>query len=305
MKHPFCSPLLWLTCWLAANVAAVTPSAGQSTTESPTAPANSLVSAQAQVSLSLNVVISASMPGEIKQVDVSEGHSVDAGQRLVLLDDELAQAEYVAAQRAYEAAELQAANDVDTRFAKRSLDVRLREYEQNEAANLQYKGTVSETELDRLRLVVDQSRLAIEQAEHERKVAAAQAGEKLAAVEAAAVRLRKHAVVAPVPAEVAEVFVQVGQRVEAGEPLIRLIDLVSLKVECLVDSLAASRLSIDDQVVFQYDDNKSCDGVIQFISSEIHPVTGQVRVVAIVSNDKGRLKPGTRGRLVTGATAAR
>ncbi len=276
-------------------------SPASSTTDSsdtPIANQGRLISAQAQASLIINVIIAASMPGEIAHVDVKEGQSIGLGGSLVRLDDELARAELVATQSAFDGAEIQAGNDVDARFASRTLDVRIREYEQSVAANRKFAGTVSETELDRLRLVVDQSRLGIEQAKHEQRVAMALAGEKQAAVDAAAVRLRKHVVIAPHAAQVAEVFVQVGQRMDAGEPIVRLIDLESLKVECLVDAEMARQTAAGDRVVFHFDDDQLCEGQIEFVSSEIHPVTEQVRILATVKNPSQKLRPGTRGRLM-------
>jgi multidrug efflux pump subunit AcrA (membrane-fusion protein) len=259
--------------------------------------AKRLISDQAQASLRFNVTIAASMPGEVSVVDVTEGQQVNEGDRLVQLDDAVARAEWIASQRALDAAELQASNDVDARFAKRSLDVKSREFEQSEAANQSFQGTVSDTEIDRLRLVVDQSRLAIEQAEHERKVAVAQAEEKAAIAGAAAVKVQKHSVLAPRESQVAELLVQVGQRVDAGEPMVRLIDVSSLRIECLVDAAQAKLTKAGEPVAFEFDGAQTCHGQIDFVSPEINPVTGQVRILATVANKDGQLRPGTQGKL--------
>lgn len=281
----------------AGSVSAIEAGKGKAKKDKAKPVAKRLISDQAQASLRFNVTIAASMPGEVAVVDVTEGQQVVAGERLVQLDDAVARAEWIASQRALDAADLQASNDVDAKFAKRSLDVKLREYEQSEAANKTFRGTVSDTELDRLRLVVDQSRLAIEQAEHERKVAVAQAGEKEAIAHAAEVKLKKHSVVAPRDAQVAEVLVQVGQRVDAGEPMVRLMDVLSLRVECLVDADQVTELQAGQSVIFEYADKLSCQGTVDFVSPEINPVTKQVRILATVENTSGQLRPGTQGKL--------
>lgn len=257
-----------------------------------------LISDQAQAVLQLNVTISASMAGEIAEINVVEGQRIAQAESIAKLDDAVARAEWLATKRAHEAALLEATNDVDARFAQRSLEVRLRELEQSESANTTVRGTVSETEIDRLRLVVDQSRLAIEQAEHQQKVAMAQAGEKEAVANAANVRVQKHAIVAPRDATVAELFVQVGQRVDAGEPIARLIDLRTLRIECLVNAALAKETRTGEPVRFEFENNQACTGKIEFVSPEIHPVTGQVRILATVENPDSKLRPGTRGRLV-------
>jgi multidrug resistance efflux pump len=295
--HPMVWSLIALGCLsFAVNVSALEPDKGKSK-KNKTKATKRLISDQAQASLRFNVTIAASMPGEVAEIDVTEGQEVAVGDRLVQLDDTVARAEWIASQRALDAAELQASNDVDARFAKRSLDVKQREYEQSEAANKSFEGTVSDTEIDRLRLVVDQSRLAIEQAEHERKVAVAQAEEKAAIAGAAAVKVQKHGVVAPRVSQVAEVLVQVGQRVDAGEPMVRLIDVQTLRVECLVDAKQAESTKAGEPVVFEFDTDQSCNGKIDFVSPEVNPVTGQVRILATVENKNGNLRAGTQGVL--------
>ena len=83
---------------------------------------------QAQASLMQNVFIAAPMPGVVSKVDVTEGDTVGSGDRVVLISNEQASTELDAAKAAYEAARLASANDVDRRYAQRTLEVRLREF---------------------------------------------------------------------------------------------------------------------------------------------------------------------------------
>ena len=159
-----------------------------SATESSSEPAVLLEIDGAQISLIQNTYVAAPIAGVVASVDVNEGDRVDVGRSLVRLRADQAESELLAAQSAYEAARLESANDVDERYARRTLEVRQRELMQSQEANRSFVGTVSETEIEKLKLVVDQSRLAIEQAEHQRMVASATAAEKQAVVQIAKAR---------------------------------------------------------------------------------------------------------------------
>ncbi len=191
--------------------------------------------ADAQVSLIQNTFVAAPIAGVVAEVLVAEGDQVELGRRLVQLDSLQAQTELEAARAAYDAARLQSDNDVNERYARRTLEVRQRELQQSMDANTQFTGSISETEIAKLQLVVDQSRLAIEQAQHESKIARANAVEKLAAMRIVEARVRKHGVQATVAGNIVEVAIEPGEWVEAGKPIVRVISLNPIRVECFVD----------------------------------------------------------------------
>ncbi len=300
MPQPFQPVTVVAACCMLFLIVVSTTTAGQPSVPPSQANASTKVlSTQAQVSLITNVTIAANVDGEVSLIDVVEGTEVKLGTRLIQLEDSLARAELASSHSALEAAQLQASSDVDARYAQRTLEVGLREYEQSHSANQQYRGTVSETELAQMNLVVDQSRLAIEQAILDQRVAAANAAEQKAVVDAAEVRLRKHRVTAPHSGLIAEVMVQVGQYVELGQPMIRLIVLDPMKVECLIAADQVSEIAKGSPVIYRWGEGYVSSGEITYVSPEIHPVTGQVRLTATVRNPNGKLRPGTRGQLET------
>jgi macrolide-specific efflux system membrane fusion protein len=211
-----------------------------------------------------------------------------------------------AAQAAYEAARLESDNDVDARYAKRTLEVRQRELQQSVIANDQFPGSVSETEIAKLQLVVDQSRLAIEQAEHELQVARAVAKEKLATSRIVEARLRKHGVEAPVGGYAVEIVVEPGEWVEAGKPIVRIISLQPIRVECFVDGRTHGPELVGRVIEFfpaggekaTSAESQSLTGKVTFVSPELHPVTGQARLWATIDNPKLSARAGMRGRIV-------
>ena len=258
---------------------------------------------EAQLSLIQNTLIAAPMAGVVDAVMVKEGDRVTAGQQMVQLNADQVTTELRAADAASQAAELEASNDVDARYAKRTLEVRRRELQQNMEANEGFAGAISDTEIEKLRLVVDQSELAIEQAVHDLQVAAAAAREKAAAAEIVKARLEKHTIRSPAVSQVVQVDVQPGQWVEAGKPVIRLISLDPIRVECFVDGRQHGDDLIGRQVEFEFAEagraafNKKLLGEVVFVSPEVHPVTGQARLWATLNNPEKQGRAGMRGKL--------
>lgn len=267
-----------------------------------------LLETQSQVSLIKNASIAAPIDGVISSVSVTEGDQIDAGTLLVRLEASRAKTELAAAKAAYQAAKIQSSNDVDERYARRTLSVSEREYRQSVAANERFAEAVSEIELDRLRLVVQQAELAIEQAAHEREVAVASADEKAAGVEIALARLEKHSIQSTINGMVAEVSVQPGEWVEPGKPIVRIISLDPVRVECFIDGRKFGNEIVGNDVVFQVGvslaDGESSEpqgefsGKVTFVSPELQAVTGQVRLWATIPNPKMKLRAGMTGKLM-------
>ena len=146
---------------------------------------NSILVESAQTSLIQNTKIAAPLSGIVAAVHVTEGELLAVGTPLVELRSEMAQRELEAARSALEAATLKSENDVNLRYAQRTLQVRENEMKQSQIANETYAGAVSAMELEELALQVDQAALAIEQAKQELLIAHATTNEKAATVEIA------------------------------------------------------------------------------------------------------------------------
>ncbi|MEL6110361.1 MAG: HlyD family efflux transporter periplasmic adaptor subunit [Planctomycetota bacterium] len=249
-----------------------------------------LVIENAQTSLIQNTKIAAPVAGIIERVDIREGDRVAIDAPLVRLNRDLAQDELGAAKAALEAATLRSENDVNLRYARRTLQVRENEMRQSEIANETYSGAVSQMELEEIALQVDQAALAIEQAQQELLIARATSNEKAAAVAIAQTNLSRHQITAPVAGMVTEVDVAVGEWVEAGKPMVRVISLDPLRVECFVDGREHGRELIGRPVSFRVKgakDESVLKGKVSFVSPELQPVTGQVRLWATVENPRG------------------
>lgn len=254
---------------------------------------------RAQTSLIQNAFIASPLGGVVSDVSVKEGDFVSRDSPLVQLRSDLVEKELVAAQAALQAALLESENDVDLRYAQRTMEVRQNEMRQSRLANQTYAGAVSQMELEELSLQVDQSALAMEQADHELRVAAAASVEKEAAVEIAQTRLDQHSVRTTVAGMVVEIDVETGEWVEAGKPLIRIITLDPIRVECLIDGRTYGRELVGRKAQFlPINGDVQLEGEVTFVSPELHPVTGQVRLWATIQNPDSKMGSGMIGKLI-------
>ncbi len=256
---------------------------------------------EAQTSLIQNTVIASPLAGVVEAVRVTEGDRLEAGTVVVQLADGLAEEEVAAARAALQTARLERQNDVAVRYAERRFEVSTHKLKQSGVANETYRGAVTDLELRQLQLEADQSALAIEQARHDLRVADARVNEALAALAIAEIRLDRHRIAAGTAGLVAEVDVQPGQWVDAGSPIVRVISLHPLRVECFVDGRQHGRELLGRSVTFTPTETieaKPYRGEVTHVSPERHPVTGKVRLWATIANPDGTLGPGMPGRLL-------
>lgn len=168
--------------------------------------------------------------GFIKTLRVELNQSVEAGQVLAELDTELAELELRMAQLEHAHARDIAADDADVRYQQ----VALEKVEEELSRYRAISTSVSESEIRRLTLGVEQARLGVVRATHAQARAIADEKLKAAAVEAARLRLARRQIIAPASGVVTDVKIHPGQAVEAGQTIMELQDLEHITVDRLV-----------------------------------------------------------------------
>jgi len=97
---------------------------------------------------------------------------------------------------------------------------------------------------------------------------------------------------------VAQIFVQKGQWVNAGEPIARIIDLKNLRVQAAFDKDYILRIKEGNSATFSYkigDESFVVPVKITYVDKEI--IRGLVQVWAEVDNSAGKYIPGVEGKL--------
>jgi multidrug efflux pump subunit AcrA (membrane-fusion protein) len=229
-------------------------------------------------------------------------------------------------------AALKALNDVAVRHAEKSRDASKAELERALQARKAFEKSVSLTEIDRLRLVLERNDLEIEKAkfekeladlqrqvedaataEHDQTVARLKLGVEQAtlqkeidlltrelkarAVEQAQLQLDRRRLHSPLTGEIVEVHRHRGEWLEAGQRVLRIVRLDRLKVEGFAESrtvngsLRGSAVRVRVQTS-ETDKPVTLKGTLTFVSPEVDPVNGQVRVWGEIENPDLLLRPG-------------
>ncbi|WP_197172321.1 efflux RND transporter periplasmic adaptor subunit [Novipirellula aureliae] len=148
------------------------------------------------------------------------------------------------------------------------------------------------------KIAVEEARIGIERAKHDKEVQSLEA--ELAAFQSDLARLTvdQYQVVAPFDATVVELLRQKGEWVRAGEPLMRLIRLSELRAEGYVDAdfrdALLSNAKTRLRLVGESEREIQRDGLKVFVSPEIDPVNHQVRFWVEFANPKHDVLPGMR-----------
>lgn len=246
--------------------------------------------------------ISARDAGPLIHREIGEGISVDSGTVLGKIDDQEAQVILDRARTELKIAQLLVANDIKVRFARKTLDVANAELKRSQESVEKFPKSVSQTELDRLRLLVDKAELEIEQSTLDHQQAALSQMLKQNDVNRAELQLERRLIKAPFPGMVVQWRKQRGEWIEPGTPVVRMIRLNRLRAEAFVASGSLPPDLVGRSVMLVVDlpgkSRSTFEGKLVFVDPEIDPVNNQVRIWAEIDNGALLLRPGQSAALL-------
>lgn len=303
--------------------------------------------------------------GAIDSVSVQEGDRVKAGRILAILDNDQHVLNVSSAELNLQVAELRAEDDSALESAKAQLaearsgrqltevsleiaekessedllvqiasaETRLRqlELERAQGARKSFKGSISESQIDRLKTSVEKGNLEIQQARKDHDVKGLKTKAEVAALQqksdevrrfealvvqgkqeqlvadltrrlrhnelrTAEIGLERRNVRAPFEGTIVEVNAQPGEWVEKGAPVLRIIDLKTLRAEGLLSADKASQKLVGRQAAIRVN-GKVLTGKVTFVSPEINSVKPEVRVFVEFKNADETVLPGMNGSL--------
>ncbi len=344
-------PLLFCVPWPACGLIAAEP----------------IVVNEMQVVLIDSVDVPASQDGAIAVLPVDEGKSVSVGDELARLDDRKTRIEQNLAQTRLEIAnenaqsglsaelaekklaqEMQLAkehefkkqiadrkaeNDVSVQASKKAELVAENELRRATEARRQFVDSVSQSEIDNLRLSYERTVLETKQAEFERVIDGLQAEAEAEAanshqlgvdrytlelaqakveqrVQELQAQLQTHqlklaelassmqVIKSPIDGVVVERYRNLGDWVKAGEPVIRVIRLDRLRAEGFITADQLDRVAVGQKVQLTIERSEKNtvqrEGVVKFISRELEPVSGEIRFWVEFDNASLDVLPGMR-----------
>lgn len=320
-----------------------------------------------QVVLIDSVDVPASQDGAIAGISVDEGESVSVGDQLAHLDDrkmkleenlartrlqianenaqsgfaaelagkKLAQEMQLAKEHEFkkQIADRKAGNDVSVQASKKAELVAENELKRAVEARRQFVDSVSESEIDNLRLSFERTVLETKQAEFERVIDGLQAEAEAEAanshqlgverfklelaqakveqrVQDLQAELQQHQlqlaelasslqiIRSPIDGVIVERYRNLGDWVKAGEPLIRVIRLDRLRAEGFISSDQLDSINVDQKVQLTISRSEKSfvkrEGIVKFISRELEPVSGEIRFWVEFDNTSLDVLPGMR-----------
>jgi multidrug efflux pump subunit AcrA (membrane-fusion protein) len=253
----------------------------------------------------LRVIEQASTParatGVLALIQVREGDVVEEGALLAKVDDTEAEWLYQRAVIEHELASQRTASDVAIRSRQKTVDFSRQEYLRLKRAADEIPGSISKSELEQGQLTAAQAALDLEQAQQDQRLDILT--ERLKRTEKA-IALRNqeiHQILAPVKGMVVEVLRHRGEWVEPGENVLRIMRIDRLRAEGLVAvqdvMLDLKEANAEITVSVPGRPDVTVSGQVVFVSPEINPVNGQVRVRAEFDNPDGWLMPGMRAAI--------
>ncbi|MEQ8789680.1 MAG: efflux RND transporter periplasmic adaptor subunit [Pirellulaceae bacterium] len=247
------------------------------------------------------VEVPAREAGVLAKINVREGQIVSQGLQLAQIDDTEARIDLQRA--ALEAAEAKrlADNDVLVRVARKTYEVAQVELKRADETRDRFSKTISQSELDERRLRTEKSELEVEQAEHQFKTAGHLALVAANDLELAQRNVERRRIVSPLDGVLVKVYRRPGEWVEPGEPVLRVVRINPLRAEAFVDARMITGDLTDRPVRLLVElpgrGETSFAGRLVFVSPEIDPFNGQVRVWAEIENRDHLLSPGLRAHM--------
>jgi macrolide-specific efflux system membrane fusion protein len=253
------------------------------------------------ISLIDQAEVAAPEPGVLAAIAVREGQMVSAGELLAQVDDAAAQIAKRRAQTEYDIAAKEDANTVKVRYAKDALATAKAEFQRANASIEKYRKSVTGSEIDQLRLAAEQAALEVEQAEHNLAVAKLTTELKNSELAAAALDVDRRRLLAPLDGMVVQIKRHRGEWVQAGESVVRVLRLDRLRAEGFVSAKQLDASAVGRPVTVQVDmpgqPKAQFSGKLVFVSPEVNPVNGQIRVWAELENQDLLLRPGVAAEM--------
>jgi macrolide-specific efflux system membrane fusion protein len=254
-----------------------------------------------QVVLIRNVNVPVREPGIIEKLPYREGAFVKQGDVIAHLDEKTYELAENISQLEKRIADERAKSDVNRRFAMKSMEVSAAVMKRGEQANERFPKSISKTEMDKSRLEAERDVLALEQAENELRIAELESVLENSKLELNQLKREYRTISAPFDGLIVEMFAQEGEWLNAGEPVLRIIDVEKMRIDTVVDAQLYGPELLNQTVTFTVDTHRGTEtfeGVVNFVSPEIEPINQTISVRAEVINRENLLRPGASGKLV-------
>lgn len=173
--------------------------------------------------------------GVLTKFFIREGYEVKKDDPLAQVDDEQAKMSVQVQQAKLNAAEREASNDVNIRYAKAARNVAEAELKSAKETIARVPGAVPATEIRKLELSVVQATLQIEQSTNQFEISKYQVDVSKAELDAAKLGVSRRVVKSPISGIIVEKYRNEGEWVKPGDPIVKVVYFEKLRVKTTFD----------------------------------------------------------------------
>ncbi len=257
-------------------------------------PVHTIKSAVLQIAETVDVP--AKIAGPILRLDVKQGAVVTKNAILGQIDDGQAQIKLRESKLELEIVTEQANSNVEIEFANKSKKVLVSDLQRAEDSNRRYRGVVSDREMDRLKLQVEQSEAELEKIKFEKKLLNLRKKLRAATVDRNELELEQYKIRSSIAGQVVDVQKRVGEWVDVAEPVFKVVRLDRLQVEEYLPLRFANSKLLNCRAVFA-NAGKKMEGRVTFVDPRVNPLNSTVLVRIEFDNSNLKLRPGIRGEV--------
>ena len=255
----------------------------------------------------INLVnIPAEVEGKLTELMFEEGATIEKDEVIAIIDDTQARLALDLKKAEEKEALLNATNDVNLRDAENSEELASAEAEAFK--ELRREGAIPYWELEKKRLEATRAKLRIDLAKQQMQIAKVQFKAKQSEVAMAEYEIKKRQIKAPFSGYIEARIAQLGEWVQPGSPIAKLVQLDKLRVEGDIDALRYPGQVVRGtpvQVLVYREANSenavSLAGKVDFVSSEIDLNNRKHIWVEIQNKQSGEdwlIKPGMRAEII-------
>ncbi|MEM7782794.1 MAG: HlyD family efflux transporter periplasmic adaptor subunit [Planctomycetota bacterium] len=248
-----------------------------------------------------SVKVPAEISGVIAELEFREGQLVSQGQILGKLKSEELNVRLQKAEIEDQISRLTAANNIDIRFAKKSLEVSSRRVARSQNSNQRVPGAVPQSRIEEQELEKHRDELRVEQATRDQEISEMEVKLKATDLKLTELLVKKSSITSPIEGMIVGVERKAGEWVEPGDTILTVVRMNRLKVEGFVPVQIANQIESGTQATIrvQQSANKVLElkGKIIFINPVANPVNSSVPVWVEFDNSEVRLIPGLNAEI--------
>jgi len=245
--------------------------------------------------------VAARQEGVVQEISVQDGDVVEVDRIMAVIDNEEAELAVQKAELELDIAKKKTTEDFDLLTATEENLVAAKNLRRAEESKQKFDRSISAADMDSYRLLEKKSAIDVKRYGFNLEVAKLTARLREHELAIARKALERHNIKAPIPGVVVDVKRRVGEWVQPSDPVLRILRIDKPRADGYVNVNDVPAELKGRPVTFTADlpgqPAAEFHGKVVFVSPEINPVDGKIRIWAEIDNPALQLKPGIKGEL--------